>query len=72
MQALEHTELRKIKTRLIKAGFKVETGSRSDVLYIEGEHYTITCYFSDEFQQWRLTPYDDRIQREVREALENA
>lgn len=65
-------ELARIKTALIRAGFKIDSGNRPDVLYVQGVNYTVTCYYSDEFNGWRLTPYDDRIQRVVREAIDDA
>lgn len=71
-QSTESTELARIKTHLIRAGFRLEFGSRPDVVYVKGANYTVTCYYSQEFSGWRLTPYDDRIQRVVREALDHA
>lgn len=64
---LEAVERSKIKTRLLQAGFEVT--EKAGVLYIACPRYTVTCYFSEEFQQWRLTPYDETAQRTVREAL---
>lgn len=66
----EDLERSKIKTRLLQAGFQVQ--EKKGLLLINCPRYTVTAYFSNEFQQWRLTPYDDQAQRLVREALENA
>jgi hypothetical protein len=67
---LSPPNMTKITTALIKAGFHIERKpTEPERLYIAGENYTITCYWDEDLQQWRLYPYDDRVSRTVREAL---
>lgn len=56
----------KIKGALQRAGFEVSESE--NLILIKCPRYTVTCYYSDEFQHWRLTPYHEKVQRIVREA----
>jgi hypothetical protein len=64
---LESHQHARILSALTKAGYKVE--QKNGLMLIQCPRYTVTCYYSEEFKQWRLTPYDERAQRNVREAL---
>lgn len=64
----EQIELAKIKTALQRAGFQVQVKDENKIL-IKCVRYVITCFFCEDFQEWRLQPYNQMAQQTVREAL---
>lgn len=72
MNTIDQTvERRKIRSRLLKAGFQVRANDDGDLL-IECDRYTVRCYFSDELQQWRMMPYEPRVNAIVRDVVSHA